>query len=457
MSADELRARFSQLAERVVPMEDPYGRLMSRRRKRFRARIASLATLTAAVVAGGVAAPTALLGVASAPGPEPDVVHSTTMFSRDEYVERLIKAPIRGNLASDGDMVASVQRAFAEFEPPANPGAKDPSLVFLNRTEQMIQAVVIYRTAGEPIAVATGASVKEAVKDLVADPVAYYTPVTPFLVVPISDRSGKDRSVVGLAPPGCAIEHSAKGGFTADGTWTRTYEPEPTGDYAIRKGHSVNELWRVNCDGKVREVRIADEYLDSAGVAENAAMMYERVVRFSGASPTKGSSVQWRGNLPGVKSEVTLVASYPLPGPAMLAVGPFPKAILATDLLDKRPMPVQSVDGSGAEWSMIALGVAGEGLTVVRMPQSSGDRTVLGDQVFVYSEFGAAAVEAVDPRQRVVATAPLNHGVAILTFNPGLADAVRAVTARGTPTYSVRFAELAKGSRVLGDHLFKDW
>src|SRR5262245_55503087 len=111
MSADELRARFAQLAETVVPMEDPVGRLMSRRRKRLRARIASVATLTAAVLAGGAAAPATLLNVASGPGPEPPYpVESTTTAGPQMYTERLIKAPLRGNLSRDTDMVESVER-----------------------------------------------------------------------------------------------------------------------------------------------------------------------------------------------------------------------------------------------------------------------------------------------------------------------------------------------------------
>lgn len=454
MSADELRARFSQIAETVVPMEDPHGRLVSRRRKRFRARFASFATLTAAVIAGGVAGPTALFNTASGPStwPEPVTVSTTATPSRDEYIDRLVKAPIRGNLASNVDLTTEVQRAFAEFQP--YPGAKDPSLVFLNQTDQMLQAVVIYRGGDQPIAVTTGIRPKDSVKELISDPAAYYTPVSPFLVMPVSDPSGKVWSVVGLAPPGCAVEHSAKGRFTADGAWARAYEPEPTGDYAVRNGRTVNELWRVSCDGKIREVRIADDYLDSAGAEGNASVMYDRAVRFSGAIPGNGI-IKWQGNLPGLKSKAMLVSPSSVPGPAMLAVGPFPKAVLATDLPEKGPVPTAT--GRDEEWSMIALGVAGDGLSVVRVPRPFGDRTVLGDQVFVFCEFGAASVEAVGSTEQVITSAPLKGGIATLTFNPGSAYAVRAVTTRGVPTYSVRFAELAKGSRVLGDQLFKDW
>lgn len=454
MSADELRARFSQIAEKVVPMEDPHGRLMSRRRKRFRARFASLATVTAAVLAGGVAAPSTMLSFGARPELPPDVVvQSTSAVSAAEYLDRLMKSPVRGNLSEDKDMVAEVQKAFSEFEP-SYQGAKDPNLVFLNRTDQMLQAVVIYTSGDQPIAVARGSNPNGSVKDLISDPFGYYTPVTPFLVMPVSDYYGKAKGVVGLAPPGCSIERSTKGGFTADGTWFRSYEPEPTGDYITRSSRIVNELWRVGCDGRIREVRIADDYLDSAGVEENASVMYDRVVRFSGSSPAKGV-VQWRGKIPGVKSEMTLVAPRPMPGPAMLAVGPFPKAMLATDLPVKEPTPTTT--GSREEWSMIALGVAGEGVTAVRIPQAMGDRTVLGDQVLVYTETQADRVEALDAKLRVISSAKLKQGMAVLTFSPGFAESVRAITSRGDETSSVRFLELTKGSRILGDQLFKDW
>ena len=457
MSADELRARFSQLAEKVVPMEDPHGRLMSRRRKRFRARTASVATLTAAAVAGGLAAPTTLLNTAAAPGPQADVVKATTSLSRDEYIDRLIRAPLRGNLSGDTEMVTSVRKAFSGYEPKYQgkyQGARQPVLVFLNRTELMLQAVVIYLGGEQPIALARGASADGSAGDLVAGSADSSAPVTPFLVLPVSDTYGKVRSVVGLAPPGCSIESSAKGGFAADGTWMRTFEPEWTGDYVTRDARTVNELWRVSCDGKVREVRTADDYFDSVGVDQSATAMYERVVRFGGVLPAK-PDVRWQGNLPEFKNRAVLIAPNPPPGPAMLVVGPFLKAILATEVREKGPVPQPT--GKDREWSMIALGVAGEGVEVVRLPQAFGDRTVLSDQVFVYTESDAALVEAVDSSQKVVAKAEVSRGVAILTFSPGMVEAIRTVTARGAPIHTVRFAELATGSRLLGDQLFKDW
>lgn len=455
MSADELRSRFAQIAERVVPMEDPHGRLMSRRRKRFRARIASLATVTAAVLAGGVAAPTTMLSFGARPELPPTdvVVQSTDAVSKAEFIARLVKAPVRGNLSEDRDMVAEVEKAFQKFDPGIQ-GAGDPAVVFLNRTDQMFQAVVIYTGGDEPIAVARGTHTNGSVEELLSSPFGYLAPVTPFLVMPVSDDFGKARGVIGLAPPGCSIEHSTKGWFTADGAWVRSYEPEPTGDYITRSSRTVNELWRVGCDGKIREVRIADDYLDAMGVQDNPSMMYDRAVRFGGTLPSKGV-VLWRGKIPGFESEATLVGPRSTPGPAMLAIGPFLKAVLATDLPGKEPTP--SPTAKDEEWSMIALGIASEGLTAVRIPQPMGNRTVLGDQVLVYTDTAATMVEALDPKLKVISSAPVKEGMAILAFSPGYAEEVRAVTSRGTEASSVRFIELPKGSRILGDHLFKDW
>jgi hypothetical protein len=370
-------------------------------------------------------------------------------------VARLAKAPVRGNLSDDRELIADAQRVFHEFEPEYQ-GAKDPNLVFLNRTEQMIQAVVIYTSGDQPVAVARSISSRSSMKELAsADAKGGSLPLSPFLVLPVMDFYGKTRGVVGLAPPGCLIEHSTKGGFAPDGSWVRSFEPEPTGDYVVREARTVNELWRVSCEGKVREVRTADDYLDALGPEQNATVMYDRVVRFSGLTPGKGGMIQWRGKIPGVRSELTLVVPQPLPGPAMLAVGPFPKAVIATDLPENLPAP--STSGARDDWSMISLGIAGDGVTVVRMPQMIGDRPVLGDQVFVYTDTDATRVEALDPQLQIVATAPVNQGVAILSFGPGLADAVRAVTSGGKPISSVRFAEPAAGPRLLGDQLLKDW
>jgi len=458
MSADELRAGFSRLAERVVPMEDPHGRLMLRRRKRFRNRLVSIAAVTATVVTGGLAAPATLLNAASSPSPEnlPEVVEATPPPSSSEYLQRLVNAPVRGNLSGDPQMVTDVQRAFSETTL-NQMGMKEANLVFLNRTKQMLQAVVIYTSGDEAIAVARGAEPNGSVKDLLAGGLDASFAVSPFLVVPVASQEGVVRSVVGLAPPGCAIDRSTKGGFSRDGAWSRTYEPEPTVDYVTREGHAVNELWRVSCDGRVREVRIADDYLDKGGIKENPASMYERVVRFSGLAPGDGT-VQWRGTLPGFKSEAILVAPQPRPGPAMLAVGPFPKAVIATDLAEKAAVPSPAFTGAGEEWSMIGLGVAGEGVTAVRLPQPFGGRTVLGDRVFVYTETGAARIEAIDRQKKMIATAPVSdNGVAILTFRPGAVDEIRAVSSSGAPRTSVRFIDLEKGSRLLGDQLFKDW
>jgi hypothetical protein len=314
---------------------------------------------------------------------------------------------------------------------------------------------VIYSSKEGPIAVARGAKPTASVKDLISDPMGFYAPVTPFLVVPVSDYLGKVSSVVGLAPPGCAVEHSSKAGFTADGTWQRIYESEPTGDYITREGRMANQLWRVSCDGKVREVRTADEYLDSTGVGDDdPSAMYARVVGYAGTGPGKAET-QWRGRIAGLKPEVTLTSARPVPGLAMLAIGGFPKAVMATDLPEQVPVPTAT--GGDEGWAMISLGVAVDGITAVRMPEMRGERPVLGDRVFVYTDTDATRVEAVDPKMRVVATAAVSKGMAILSFDPGDAEEIRAVTSRDTPTASARFVEPASGSRLLGDQLFRNW
>lgn len=458
MSSDELRAGFSRLAERVVPMEDPHGRLMVRRRKRFRHRFASLATVAAAVLAGGLAAPAALFNTASGPNGDGSSIEVDRAVPpvASEYLTRLVKAPVRGNLSGETAMVEDARVLFTSEKgvmPYAAMEATEANLVFLNRTDGMLQLVVIYvDQRGQTFALTRGSTKEGAsVKDLASDNPAQYPVSSPFLVAPVYDEDTGTSSVVGLSPPGCAVESSAEAELRSDGTWNRTYRPEPTGDYVIRSARPVNELWRVRCDGQVREVRPADDMIDSVGVDENATIMYERVVKFGGNRAGNGI-VLWQGEVPGYKTSVTLVASQSLPGPALLAVGPFMKSWLATE-----PTTKDSWSDPG-EISMVSLGVAGSGLTAVRLPHSWGGHPMLTDRVLVHTKSNSVRVEAVDGGRNLVASASLDKDrIAVLTFGPGVAQEIRAVGPTGVAQATMRFAEPVKGARVLGDQLFRAW
>ena len=108
MSIDELKAGFSRLAEDVVSVENPHSRLMIRRRKRFRTRLAIFAIATAAMITGGLAAPAALVNVATEPE---DLTPDSQILAESPYVDRLVNAAPRGNLSGDAEYVERVEKA----------------------------------------------------------------------------------------------------------------------------------------------------------------------------------------------------------------------------------------------------------------------------------------------------------------------------------------------------------
>src|SRR5215813_7335075 len=101
MSVEELRARFARLTEPVVPIEDPYGRLLRRARRTRRARLAGWASTLAAALTAALLIPL-LTQEPGSPSPAPSPgVDDLRGADITPWLQRLIDSPARGSLAAD--------------------------------------------------------------------------------------------------------------------------------------------------------------------------------------------------------------------------------------------------------------------------------------------------------------------------------------------------------------------
>lgn len=101
MNADELRSAFAELAAPVLPVEDPYGRLLRRARRSRRAHLAAwFSTLFAGLTAALLVPLLAPASGGPQPAPSPSV-READEWAVTPWVRWLLETPARGSLASD--------------------------------------------------------------------------------------------------------------------------------------------------------------------------------------------------------------------------------------------------------------------------------------------------------------------------------------------------------------------
>ncbi|MEU7999675.1 hypothetical protein AB0B66_00670 [Catellatospora sp. NPDC049111] len=263
MSERDLIEALARLAEPVVPAEDPYGRLMRRRRSgRRRKAVGGLGAVVTALLAGIVLGP---LGPAMTADPPPGFVDPSASPIGEHYrsepitpwIRKLIESPTRGSLAADlafiGDLAARLRQRDVTVVPDGT-----VKILFAGDLGTARLVVAARYDTGQQVGIALfderGASPEQLAnagtgqRDNGSMMSVY--PLSPYVGVSFANTAVAWGAEVDLAlvPAGCRIA-------VAPITGPRTWRDEPGGDVAI--DFAPTRLHRVTCDGKVRHLGLA--------------------------------------------------------------------------------------------------------------------------------------------------------------------------------------------------------
>jgi len=254
MTIDELRAGFQRVTSDVVPMEDPYGRLLSRRKRRLRNRIAGILSGIAAAVAMTTIAPFAL---------QPASPRQDGFLVDSQWSWKTLLAPTRGNIQNQ-DLIHEIADVFDRGRDRLGVNRSLPKVkvLYLYEYQTMLQVVVAYHSQTHAAIVSRATRSHAGATELLNASGGRPVPAAPFLVT-YSGIDGATGAVVGLAPEGCQVGLSADATITSDGRWQRSYSGEP--DYDFDLTYRAAKMWQVKCDNEVREVRAARQINEIGG------------------------------------------------------------------------------------------------------------------------------------------------------------------------------------------------
>jgi hypothetical protein len=458
MSVDELKAGFARLAEPVVPVEDPYGRLLRRARRSRRLRLTGWGSGLAAGLVAALLVP--LLGPVTA-GPTP----GPTSGPNDDrgvaitgWVQRLIDGRTRGNLALDGTFLDTVTQRVEPVDFGLSPELSHRTVLFAGDAGTYRAVLLAFTSDSRQMGVwlvgdagtsalqlaragrtlkASGAAYDDKVKVLPAE-------LAPFAATGVSDAGTGRYLSIGLAPPGCTVA-------TRDDGSTR-WRDSPDGDYVLRTdavAQSMSTFAKVSCDGVVRyqasllnNARIeltpaipTDAQLDAAlagarGTPPDRTDARRAVIGVGQVSGSiAGCKVRYSGPVPGA------VDSSPMPGGGVLREPP----VLVTTCPGVGSLTYFGVDthdggGTGGGTSVkpddpAAILVVRD--VVVQEKASSGggtdSSTRAGTRVLVLAPRTATQLRVLPSGP----TVPLADGVGSLVVPDGGTVQVRALDATG--------------------------
>ena len=266
MTVDELRAGFARLAEPVVPMADPYGRLLRRAQRSRRARLAGwLSGLAAALVAVLV---TPLLVQASGPTPTPmpsPGVDDLRGAAISPWVRQLLDTPVRGSLANDKAFLSTLTDGLAPGDFGFSPELNQRTVLFAGDTGGYRAVLVAFHSATNQMGVwllgDAGESATQLAADAAADrarQLADPSAKRPIMVLPeeltpvtgtaVSEPDRNRYLAVAVAPRGCQV-------MTNDQADPAQLRASADTDYVARTDPfsvSISSTIRVTCDGVVR-------------------------------------------------------------------------------------------------------------------------------------------------------------------------------------------------------------
>lgn len=446
MTAEDLRRGFERLTAPVVPVEDPYGRLLRRvrrrRARRFGAITAGLTALLAATTSIGLAVGQGATGH-----------HDPNWPAITEWTRRLIDSPTRGNLAGDTALLSGIveqTRAIA-------PGLPETKVLFVADVGHNRVAVVAHRSAEHATIDSYIGRVGASAGDLVQNG-TLNMPVQPVAVVTGDDATAPWTVV--LAPSGCEVSTSTRIDGGARNAWV------PSSDGSLLVSTTAEPPYvRVACGGTVRQ-QGPTAPIDEVGV-QGPAQAPQRgtadpaTVRLavgafttlaSAAGAFEPANVVWAGRIPDDSQlgEVVVVAAADGSGPAVLWAGADPKASVARE-------PALGTSSSASSRSLAATGVASNGVIGVRVPRWSGTGAVLGPTMLVIAPGPGVRAEAFDPSGASRGTAALVDGVGVIPLGEFGPVVVRVTDSAGSVIATASIAEPASGPRLFDEPLINAW
>jgi hypothetical protein len=469
MNVEQLRHDFDRLADGVVPVPDPYGRLLRRSRRR---RLAQAGTVVGTAVAAILALATGGVAVQGTGDRTGDTFAGWPITS--DWTRRLIDSPTRGSLAGNSALLGDLVAAIHPLAPQSLARTK---VLFAGDVGQNRLAVIAnYSDTDATIGEFSGprnASVEELVRNFRANFAPSETPLMRGMLAPVLTIAGPPGNAdaargwtVVLAPAGCQVATSA-----AAGSW----QPAPTGDWLLAATSGLFYT-RVSCAGAVRQQGPTGTVDEVSGIASGNLPVPARgnadptavaaaVAAFDRLTQAVGRGDQphviWAGQLPDPKTpgQAVLVAGDGASRPVMLQIGSPGKSMVAM-----APAGQATPDGeptmaqSRKEWGLISTGQSDDhGLVAVRLPQRVGAHAELTDRLFVVAPPTAVRVEAIGPNGQVIAQAITSEGLSTLDIGIGRAGSVRALDVGGQPVATSTLAEPANGTRLFGEQLITNW
>ncbi len=501
---DDLRTTLARHAGEVVPVADPFGRLLVRRRRHRRT-----VTIGMAVAAAATLAPVGVLAANGWRGRRQDLPTLSPL------VHALLDSPVRGSLADDAAFLAALRHRVAAGDPvqetPAGqsevPGTTDPTDLSgqddpTGGRGSFDPATLVVLFAGDITGnqrVALVAIPQRQVVELWGGPagtpvdgLSYRTqcgldPVLNVDNLEFEDSEQDPVVVVGanliLAPAGAQVYYSEAARYLADGTVARDWSLTPR-DYLVRNLTDIRRRHRVrvNYDGVV---------LYQAQVSTMGTLAESEVIGPVDPTPRVGVP----------QPELTRRAAESLAAAGDLDVATTVFQVLWSSTLPslaehEKDMPVVAVfgrtpDGGGlygivadAPWQFALAAPGGHGFVdVVTAPAGFGvlgdpARSMIATRLFPRSLFEAVrpqsgnigwltdGIQIVAPPNAVRAeivggsstiSAALQDGVGMLTVPADVDATVRAYDPAGQLVASSHFADVRYTARDSFEPTIYGW
>ncbi|WP_433047678.1 hypothetical protein [Dactylosporangium sp. CS-033363] len=435
---ERLREEMARAVSGVRPAPDPYGRLLRRKRSR---RPFGIAAVVAVVVAGLVGGQALTAG-----GPGPDAMYDfRPTLVLNERTRQIIDAPTRGDRADRAGAVADALNANrgkwgvgAEFD--------RLKVLFVARAgERWGFGAAFYNRDAAVYVGAFGAEGKSA-EELIAD---RYTntqtgDLSEFNAISLEDAT------VAFTVPGCDAQVAAASVVRTDGTVEHTWVGE--GDFAVLP--RADHLWRVVCDGVVREtgfrnlgrtrmevIPAAERGTADAGIAAGAFDSCPVVPTLE----VRRWRVLWGGTPPGEQRPVVVVLGMLDGGAALVcAVAGAGRAMMAADPSGGPRLP------GGQLTTAVA---ASDALVTVRLAHES--RQGYSDRLLVIAPPAATTVRVTGGPDEQVA---LTGGVGVIEAPYPAKLGLEALDASGATLATAGVAEPSGADFLIaGEPIVHNW